>query len=227
MSVEAEGTGEGCFTCEAARLVVDDRTVVWGLIFIWVFIAAQIATIIAYTHGWAGSISGVIESQKRSLENSILARNPLLLPLYIYARNSIVSILIVLTVPTIIIPFTIMSFNGVLVGSLLADVAMRGLEKASTQAGVTLHLGAGKALVWSYIALAPHGMLEIPSIAIASAAVGYALSRDPDYGGLRGALRAGVRLVSVTLVNLAVSAIVEGFVTFTLALIALALLALV
>ncbi len=215
MSVERETKG---FFDDAINIALDKRTLVGGLVMIFVFTISYILIILVLNNQNLASNPQVerllneLNSQRSGLQN--LSLNPLILFAYIFARNTLVSIIIYLFSITIIIPLSIMSFNGMLVGIVVHFIfTTPQIHLAEIQA----HITHTDIILLSYASLAPHGMLEIPSISLVAATIAWFFKPLKGKNPLSSALKAGSRLLTLTILNLLVSALVEAFITLAIA----------
>ena len=139
------------------------------------------------------------------------------LPRVIFLNNVRVSILIAITYFTVIIPAAIMMLNGFVIGYLPLTGMMEELANVIGSRSVA----SGVAFLY-YAGLVPHGLLELTTIVLVASLVGSGLR-----GGVRGvATRILDRLV-MAIVNLAIAALVETFITPVAILIVLTLLMIV
>ncbi len=173
-------------------LLMDKRVYVITLVLVAVFI-------MSFTfHDILLSKASVIGVSRESLEKSVEEKfsslpggSVFLLPLVIFVNNFIASIVTIASGFTVIGPLAIMAYNGIVTGLV-----------------VNTSLGAGRGFLnySAFALLAPHGSLEIPTIALSGAIPIYRLL----YRG-RGISWINVlKLVSFILVTLA---FVESIIT--------------
>ena len=220
MSVESGEDRPRGFIDEAIDFALDRRTLIGGLLMIIVFTLSFVAIVtilnapaVANSPQMKGLLNR-LENEKSGLEN--LSMNPVFLFAYIFVRNSLVSILIYIFSVTILIPLIIMSFNGMLVG-LIVHLLLSQTQIHVALASIQATPSHASLVLLSYVALAPHGMLEIPSISLVAATTAWLLKPIPNKNPFSSALKAGSRLLTLTILNLLVSAFVEAFITLTLA----------
>jgi stage II sporulation protein M len=118
----------------------------------------------------------------------------------ILINNMVVVIVAGLLSVTIVVPLLIMLVNGLLVGFVV--------PLASDMGGV---FGGGYSYISIYLSLAPHGVIEIPAIALASSAFAIALTR-----GFRVFISSLPGILILALSMIAVAALVESTVTVVL-----------
>ncbi|MFN4045890.1 MAG: stage II sporulation protein M [Acidilobaceae archaeon] len=121
--------------------------------------------------------------------------NPLMLFLFIVVNNSIVIIVTLLLSFTIIVPILVIAVNGAVVGFISAYVA---------------DLGYRYSTVFAYIA--PHGVIEVPAIALAASSFIVIFTR-----GLKRLPEDVVRIFMIAFIMILVAALVESTVTLALA----------
>ncbi len=153
---------------------------------------AGAAAVAAYAHADAmagGPLGRALEGATGKMD--WMARHPLLLPALIYINNLEVALLVVATALTVVLPFVVVAFNGLIVGYVVA-------LHASSQGVVAL--------------LLPHGVVELPAIALASS-----LALDVPARRL-GAYRSAPDLLKAVAGLLLAAALTEVLVTPLLAL---------
>lgn len=124
----------------------------------------------------------------------------LIIPLYIFIRNSIVSIISGVLGVTIIVPISIIVTNAMIIGYVIYDAIMSGLH---------IEIGAPSMLITA--ALVPHGSIELPAIAISASVALYLIdilrSRRVDLA------RVIKRNLILSLTMLVFAALIEAFIT--------------
>jgi uncharacterized membrane protein SpoIIM required for sporulation len=132
-----------------------------------------------------------------------------LLPLVIFAKNTLVAVISAILAPLLIVPPIILATNGFLVGFVI---------QSTTWSTLALKLGGGVGLVTA-AALAPHGAVEVPAISISASTVFYFI----DYLRNREMRFFEIlkRNLAISIIMLVFSAIIEAFITPIAAMIAL------
>ncbi len=199
----------------AARLALElseRRTIVAAVIMLALFTLSALLPLVS-----PGILEGPLGEEARKQVESIEKAGGdglVALPKVIFLNNVRVSIIIAATYFTVIIPAAIIAMNGFVIGYLPLTGIMSELASALGAKGAA----AGAALLY-YAGLVPHGLLELTSIVLVASLVGSGIR-----GGVRGiATRILDRLV-MAIVNLAIAAIVETFITPVAILIVLTLL---
>ncbi len=128
------------------------------------------------------------------------AFNPLALFILILVNNSMVVIISLLLSITVVFPILVMIVNGVIVGFVVSLTAFEIL------------VGGSPSYLTLYMSLAPHGIIEIPAIALASSAFSVAFTR-----GFRAFISSlpGILLLSLSMILIA--ALIESTITLILA----------
>lgn len=127
--------------------------------------------------------------------------NPLVFFTVILINNSVVVVIATLLSITLLAPLLIMIVNGLIVGFIISLSAEIG--------GVA---GGGLSYLSIYLFIAPHGVIEIPAIALASSAFSIAFRR-----GLKTFLSSLPSILLLSLSMIFVAALVESTVTIILA----------
>jgi stage II sporulation protein M len=127
--------------------------------------------------------------------------NPLVFFTVILINNSVVVVIATLLSITLLAPLLIMIANGLIVGFIISLSAEIG--------GVA---GGGLSYLSIYLSIAPHGVIEIPAIALASSAFSIAFRR-----GLKTFLSSLPSILLLSLSMIFVAALVESTVTIILA----------
>jgi len=133
-----------------------------------------------------------------------LALNPIVLFMVVLINNTVVAIVAWLLSITVVVPLLTMLVNGLLVGFIVSLVANLG--------GAA---GGGYNYLSLYLFLAPHGIIEIPAIALASSSFAIALTR-----GFKRFISSLPSVLILALIMIAIAAIVESTITIILAMIA-------
>ena len=182
------------------------RSIIAASLLVVLFVASSLAGLLlsdALLSSRVGdALRGQAEGLRKTAEESLS-----FLPLAIYLNNVKVSVLAAILSPLIVPPIVVVILNGLIVGLLLSG---RLIDLAFESLGLT---PSGVAVVF-YGFLAPHGALEIPTIALTAA-----LALE----GYRGFLGRLVRRLAVATINLAVAAVVETTLTLAVGLTVLAI----
>ncbi len=133
-----------------------------------------------------------------------LTLNPIVLFMVVLINNTVVAIVAWLLSITVVVPLLTMLVNGLLVGFIVSLVASLG--------GAA---GGGYNYLSLYLSLAPHGIIEIPAIALASSSFAIALTR-----GFKRFISSLPSVLILALIMIAIAAIVESTITIILAMIA-------
>jgi uncharacterized membrane protein SpoIIM required for sporulation len=133
-----------------------------------------------------------------------LTLNPIVLFMVVLINNTVVAIVAWLLSITVVVPLLTMLVNGLLVGFIVSLVASLG--------GAA---GGGYNYLSLYLSLAPHGIIEIPAIALASSSFAIALTR-----GFKRFISSLPSVLILALIMIAIAAIVESTITIILAIIA-------
>lgn len=133
-----------------------------------------------------------------------LTLNPIVLFMVVLINNTVVAIVAWLLSITVVVPLLTMLVNGLLVGFIVSLVANLG--------GAA---GGGYNYLSLYLFLAPHGIIEIPAIALASSSFAIALTR-----GFKRFISSLPSVLILALIMIAIAAIVESTITIILAMIA-------
>jgi len=130
--------------------------------------------------------------------------NPVTLFLIILVNNSVVVILTWLLSITIVFPIVVIAVNGLILG-LVVPFTIRASES----------LGSNVDYITLFLTLAPHGVIEVPAIALVSSAFIIAFTR-----GFREFLSSMPGVLIVALTMIIVAAAVESTISLLLGLIA-------
>jgi uncharacterized membrane protein SpoIIM required for sporulation len=133
-----------------------------------------------------------------------LTLNPIVFFMVVLINNTVVAIVAWLLSITVVVPLLTMLVNGLLVGFIVSLVASLG--------GAA---GGGYNYLSLYLFLAPHGIIEIPAIALASSSFAIALTR-----GFKRFISSLPSVLILALIMIAIAAIVESTITIILAMIA-------
>ena len=173
--------------------IIDRKTVVTAVSLI---VLLTVSSLIGYLYAdrivesAAGDIiKGQIEGLKKAGESVSIA------PIVIFLNNIQVSFIVALLYPTYIIPLTIIVLNGLILGLLPRGIL--GIQLAE----VLKDLSPGDRAFLYYGMLVPHGILEIPTIALVASLIATGFNR--------GILRRIARRLLMAAINLAVAALVE------------------
>lgn len=141
--------------------------------------------------------NGLVEGLVREFGEKIpsVDLNPLVLFLFIVLNNSIVIIVTLLLSFTIIVPILVIAINGAVVGFFSAYIAYSGYKYST---------------IFAYIA--PHGIIEVPAIALAASSFIVIFTR-----GLRRLPEDAVRIFMIAFTMILVAALVESTITLALA----------
>jgi len=126
--------------------------------------------------------------------------NPVILFLIILVNNSVVVILTWLLSVTIVFPIVVIAVNGLIVG-FVVPFAIRAGES----------LGFNVDYITLFLTLAPHGVIEVPAIALVSSAFIIAFTR-----GFREFLSSMPGVLIVALAMILVAAAVESTISLLL-----------
>ncbi len=196
------------FIEKAVDDLLNRRTFIVSTLFIAVFIAAALFALGFSSEIMSSSLGQTLKEQVKELKEA--PTNPLILVFFIFIHNVQVSILISLLYFTFIVPVVIIIFNGLNVGLLLAG-AFGSLSFENLGVGP---ISPGDEALLSYSLLAPHGILEVPTISLVAALIARGFK-----GGFRGVAGAIARRILVAIVNLIMAAIAETTVTIGVAII--------
>ncbi|MCE4625173.1 MAG: stage II sporulation protein M [Desulfurococcales archaeon] len=173
--------------------IIDRRTVITAVTLI---VILTVSSLIGYLYADriiespAGDIiKGQVKGLKKAGESISIA------PIVIFLNNLQVSLMVALLYPTYIIPLAVLVLNGLIIGLL-----PRGILDIQS-IGVLSGLSPGDRAFLYYGMLAPHGILEIPTIALVASLIAT--------GFRRGILKRIARRLLMAAINLAVAAIVE------------------
>lgn len=169
--------------------------VISWILFITIFYVSSIAGSIFY-HVLPVELKEQISSWIRSYYESRIphgAFNPLTLLVIILVNNSVVAILTWLLSITIVFPLIVMTVNGLLVGFITTLVVVSQTFSSYTTI---------------FLSLAPHGVIEIPALALVASAFTLIFIR-----GFSEFLSAMPGILVLALIMIAIAALVESTVT--------------
>ncbi|MEB3859688.1 MAG: stage II sporulation protein M [Desulfurococcales archaeon] len=124
----------------------------------------------------------------------------------ILANNVIVAVIMAASSVTLLIPVGVLAFNGVMVGYVMGAF-LRGLTGTVEAQAAAVE----PSTIDLFVALTPHGIIEIPALALIAAPL---LAAGKI--GYVEAVKTSISLLPVTLALLAVAALVESTITVIL-----------
>ncbi|MCE4607719.1 MAG: stage II sporulation protein M [Caldisphaeraceae archaeon] len=124
-------------------------------------------------------------------------KNPFLLPFIIFGNNLKTVVLTWAFSITIIVPILIVGFNGGLVGFILP---------------LALKINPSYPTIVLFYLLVPHGSIEIPAITLVASSFILMVKKGPA-----GMYKRSLGLLFLSIILLAVAAVIESFITRTLA----------
>jgi len=145
-----------------------------------------------------------IESWIREYYEPSVGLNPVTLFLFILVNNSVVVILTWLLSITIVFPIVVIAVNGFIVGFVVPFAIRAGESLGSNMDYITL-----------FLTIAPHGVIEVPAIALVSSAFIIAFTR-----GFGKFLSSMPGILVVALAMILVAAAVESTISLLLGFIA-------
>ncbi len=190
---------------DAYYYITDQKTVVVVIVLILIF--AVFMAIPILSPSVLDSLMGEMAKNQTQEIDNILNYSFIILPAIIYLRNLSVALILVLTSVTVVIPLFIIALNGMVVSAIITGM-LNSLLTTNMLADIT----PGGLSVFIVSALAPHGMVEIPTITI-SASVIAILPR-----GLGRLAKSAKGVLYIASANLLAAAIIESTITVLLAL---------
>lgn len=151
-----------------------------------------------------GYIEGSSEEIKESARSFTGVRY-LVIPFYIFIRNSLVSIISGLLGVTVIVPFSIIAVNAMIIGYVIYNA---------------LNTGVAGSVIASL--LLPHGSIELPAISVSATIALYLV--DILWSRRVELLRIIKRNIILSITMLVFSALIEAFITPLIAIVLLLLL---
>ncbi len=195
---------------DAYYYITDQKTIVVVIVLILIFAAFMAIPIL--DPSVLDSLMGEMAKSQTQEIDSILNYSLFILPAIIYLRNLSVALILVLTSITVVIPLFIIALNGMIVSAIIM-----GMLDSLLTANVLANVTPGGLSVFIVSSLAPHGMIEIPTITISASTIAI-LPR-----GLGRLAKSAKGVLYIASANLLAAAIIESTITLILALFVAAL----
>ncbi len=195
----------------ARRFLLAKNTPRYWVLGLLIFVVPMILTVLLQDLVKESPLGVVVEralegvrERARSVEGfeNALARIAATFAL-ILANNVLVALVMALTSVTVVVPIAVIAFNGVLTGYVIGTIV--GEPPAGPEGQL---LARDVSSIGVFAALTPHGVIEIPALALLAAPL-----LAINVLGYKEAVKTCFSLVPVVIVLLAVAALVESTIT--------------
>ncbi len=149
-------------------------------------------------------LGGFIEDQISQLRELVGGGSSLPLVLLIILNNIRVLLIITITIPTIILPISILALQGAIVGYLTSWMLENPVIEASPEISITI------TPMYIFLALIIHGIIEIPAFSLVLAPLMSFRKR-----GIKSTFKLSLSLLPLSMLMLVIAAVIESVITPT------------